>query len=123
MSKDSKVEDIKDYIDGNDLSTRAIQIEAIATNETESDFLKEETISDVEDLDVDGSKYKEYEKALKDLLGEDESEYVDAFENIVYLEDLEGVDTMDLDGSTDEVFPGVRILKPKKDEAEEEDEW
>ena len=124
MSKDSKVEDIKDYIENGDLSTRAIQIEAIATDESESDFLKEETISDVEEIDVDSSKYKEYEKALKDLLGDDEGEeYVDAFENIVYLEDLDGVDTMDLDGSTDEVFPGVRVLKPKKDEAEEEDEW
>lgn len=120
-TRDSKVEDLKDYIEDSDLSSRAVAIEAIATDENESVFLSNEVESDVQEIDVDGSKYKEYEDALKQILGDDDGEYVDAFENIVYLEDLEGVDPLDLDDSTEEIFPGVRILKPKKEE--EEDEW
>ncbi|MGL5820070.1 MAG: hypothetical protein ACRCYE_00325 [Sarcina sp.] len=124
MNKDSKVEDLKDYIDGNDLSSRAIQIEAIAKDQLESEFLKEEVETDLEDIDIEGSKYAEYEKALKDILGEDD-EYVDAFENVTYLADIDGIEEFDLDDSTEELFPGVRILKKKddNDDNEIEDEW
>ncbi|MGL4741804.1 MAG: hypothetical protein ACRC41_13500 [Sarcina sp.] len=120
MSRDSKVEDLKDYIDGEDLSSRAIQIEAIAKDELESNFLKEEVATDLEDVDTQSSKYAEYEKALKDILGEDD-EYVDAFENVTYLADIDGIEEFDLDDSTEELFPGVRILKKKEDE--EVEEW
>ncbi|MGL4656125.1 MAG: hypothetical protein ACRCWM_09630 [Sarcina sp.] len=119
MSKDSKVEDLKDYIDTNDLSSRAISIDAIAVDEIESEFLNDEISSDIEAIDVDSSKYQEYEKALKDILGDDDGEYVDAFENIVYLADIEGIEEYDLDGSTEEIFPGVRALKKKDDEEDE----
>ena len=118
MNKNSKVEDLKDYIDTDDLSSRAISIDAIAVDEIESEFLNEEINSDLEAIDVDSSKYQEYEKALKNILGEEE-EYVDAFENIVYLADLEDVEEYDLDDSTEEIFPGVRTLKKKAEEEEE----
>ena len=120
MNKDSKVEDLKDYIDTSDLSSRAISIDAIAVDEIESEFLNEEISSDLEAIDVDSSKYQEYEKALKNILGDEEGEYVDAFENIVYLADLEDIEEYDLDDSTEEIFPGVRTLKKK---VEEDDEY
>ncbi|WP_297521572.1 hypothetical protein [uncultured Clostridium sp.] len=126
MSRDSKVEDLNEYIDTSDLSSRAITIDAIATDQLESEFLNDEITSDVEEINVDSSKYQEYEKALKDLLGDTEEEYVDAFENIVYLADLDGIEEYDLDGSTQEIFPGVRALKKKDSEEEvdnDTDEW
>lgn len=110
MSKDSKVEDLKDYISEEDLSSRAIKIEAIATDEIESDFLNDEISDDLEAIDVNSSKYKEYEEALKNILGDDE-EYVDAFENVVYIADINEIEEFDLDDSTEELFPGVRVLK------------
>ncbi|MGL4989844.1 MAG: hypothetical protein ACRC57_01585 [Sarcina sp.] len=119
MSKDSKVEDLKDYISGEELSSRAIQIDAIATDELESEFLKDEIATDLEAIDVDSSKYKEYEEALKDILGEDE-EYIDAFDNIVYIADINEIEEFDLDDSTEEVFPGVRVIKKKEEENDDE---
>ncbi|MGL5068487.1 MAG: hypothetical protein ACRC6T_11830 [Sarcina sp.] len=126
MSKDSKVEDLKEYIDTTDLSSRAVTIDAIAVDQLESEFLNDEIASDVEAINVDSSKYQEYEKALKEILGSDDEEYVDAFENIVYLADIDGIEEYDLDGSTQEIFPGVRALKKKDSEEEvdnDTDEW
>lgn len=110
MRKDTKVEDLKDYIDSEDLSSRAVTIEAIATDESESDFLSGEIVDKLSVSDTDLSKYKDYEAELEPLI---EDGYVDAFDNIEYLADLESVDEFDLDDSTEELFPGVRVLKRK----------
>lgn len=112
MSRDSKVEDLKQYIEDEELATRAINIDAIAVDELESDFLLSEMDTDevIEDEKMDFSKYNDYEK---EILGLDEEEYLDAFENVEYLADIEDLDEFDLDDSTEELFPGVRILKKK----------
>ena len=111
MSRDSKVEDLNEYIEGEELSTRAINIDAIAVDELESNFLLTEIEVDeaAENNEVDLSKYNEYEKELLEF----DEEYLDAFENVEYLADIEALDEFDLDDSTEELFPGVRILKKK----------
>ncbi|WP_066873702.1 hypothetical protein [Clostridium mediterraneense] len=112
MSRDSKVEDLKEYIEDEELATRAINIDAIAVDELESNFLLSEIDTDevVENEKMNFSKYNEYEKEILEL---DEEEYLDAFENVEYLADIEDLDEFDLDDSTEELFPGVRILKKK----------
>lgn len=119
MRKDTKVEDLKDYIDSEDLSSRAVTIDAIAVDESESEFLTEEIVEESNSKNVDLSKYKEYEAQLEPLI---EEGYIDAFDNVEYLADLDSIDEFDLEDSTEELFPGVRVLKRKvltEDDADE----
>lgn len=119
MRKDTKVEDLKDYIDSEDLSSRAVTIDAIAVDESESEFLTEEIVEESNSENIDLSKYKEYEAQLEPLI---EEGCIDAFDNVEYLADLDSVDEFDLEDSTEELFPGVRVLKRKvltEDDADE----
>ena len=51
--------------------------------------------------------------AINQILQSENMEYVDAFDNIEYIEDLDFEEDEDIDTMTEEIFPGVRKLKRK----------
>ena len=93
----------------------AIKIEDIAKNVEENKFIEEELKKAMDtalDLHIESNE-KEYSVDLENYLEED---YVDAFENIVYLDDIGLDEEESLEDSTIELYPGVRTvsLKNKK---------
>ncbi|MGL5378995.1 hypothetical protein [Clostridium sp.] len=98
--------------DGVDI--RAINIEEIAKTVEENEYLEKEYIKAVESTEEKVEEVKECltaEEFLKDH--GDESDYIDAFDHIEYLEDEDFFDEANLEDLTEEVFPGVRKLKIK----------
>ena len=107
------------------IDIRAIKIEDISKNIEENKVLEEEwkamvAIAQNIDPSVDS---EDLEKALKEAysslnLGisnenaDDKSEYIDAFDNIAYLDDVQLSDE-DLEDQTEEIFPGVRRIVQK----------
>lgn len=103
--------------DGIDI--RAINIDDIAKTVEENSFIEEELKNALEAL-------KEEEKASEENINEEitlenyndildkmdlEDDYVDAFDNIVYFDEL-GVDNdTELDELTEEIYPGIRKMK------------
>ena len=83
---------------------RAIKIEDISKNVEENKFIEEDLIE---------SNEAEYSVDLENYL---EDDYVDAFENIVYLDDIGLDEEESLEDSTIELYPGLRTvsLKNKK---------
>ena len=98
------------FTDGKD--SRAINIESIAKNLEENKYLEEEYKKMIELLKEEHD-YKEEESFDYSLLDDESSEYIDAFENIEYLDDLNFDEEEDFDSITEEIFPGVRKLKKK----------
>lgn len=107
--------------------TRAIKIDYIAKSQDETPFIEEELeynlsseetndiaiIEETNDTLIENNE--DITVTLDALLDE---EYIDAFENVVYFDEL-GLDDEDLDDLTEEIYPGVRKLKTKKEEEEE----
>lgn len=93
------------------IDVRAIKIEDIAKTVEENEFLENEYKKMVE-LNK-SEEIKDEVKATFDeySLEEEGSDYVDAFENIVYIDDLEMSEEESFDELTEEIFPGVRKLK------------
>ena len=103
--------------DGIDI--RAINIDDIAKTVEENSFIEEELKNALEAL-------KEEEKDSEENINEEitlenyndildkmdlEDDYVDAFDNIVYFDEL-GVDNdTELDELTEEIYPGIRKMK------------
>ena len=110
-----------------DFDTRAISIDYIAKTQEEANLIEEELnynledelddanldIEENEDLDI-SSQYDTYKLEDDSLLDED---YKDAFDNVVYLDEL-GIDEFNLEDETEEIYPGIRKLKPKTEEEE-----
>lgn len=101
--------------DGIDI--RAINIEDISKTVEENAFIEEELKNALEALkEEESSENIEEELTLEnynDILNnlDDNSDYVDAFDNIVYFDEL-GVDNdIDLEDLTEEIYPGIRKLK------------
>ena len=102
--------------DGIDI--RAINIEDISKTVEENAFIEEELKNALEALKEEESSENIEEEELtlenyNDILNnlDDNSDYVDAFDNIVYFDEL-GVDNdMDRDDLTEEIYPGIRKLK------------
>lgn len=97
------------------IDVRAINIEDIAKTVEENEFLESELKKALEDAREEDDKASE-KKALtaEEFLGDDiETEYIDAFEHIEYIDDVEFFDELNLEEMTEEVFPGVRKLKSK----------
>ncbi|MGL4948778.1 MAG: hypothetical protein ACRC5M_00205 [Anaeroplasmataceae bacterium] len=95
---------------------RAINIEDIAKTVEENEFLEAELKRAMEEAkrDEDAKEDKSDALTAEEFLGEEiESEYIDAFENIEYLDDVELFDELNLEEMTEEIFPGVRRLKAK----------
>ena len=97
------------------IDTRAIRIEDIAKDVEENEFLEEEL---KKELDAQREeRVEENQKLLEEyrrLLAEEENcEYEDAFEHIEYLEQ-DIFDDETLEDMTEEIYPGMRILKSDK---------
>ena len=91
------------------IDVRAIKIEDIAKNIEENEFLETEYKNLLQALKEEQDSKLDYETTSEE---QDDLEYVDAFENIEYIDDLDYLEE-DLDEATEEIFPGFRILKKK----------
>lgn len=89
------------------IDVRAIKIEDIAKTIEENEFLEAEYKSMLEALKEEANMEENNEDVEKQNL-----EYVDAFDNIEYIDDLDFL-AEDLDDYTEELFPGFRVLKKK----------
>ena len=98
------------FTDGRD--SRAINIESIAKNLDENKYLEEEYKKMIEMIKEEHN-YEEEETKTFDfsILDSDDSEYVDAFDHIEYIDDLDFEAEEDLESLTEEIFPGVRKIK------------
>ncbi|MGL4731933.1 MAG: hypothetical protein ACRCW0_10175 [Clostridium sp.] len=100
---------------------KAINIEEISKTIEENKFIEEEWKKENEnlitsyDLNINNDEFKN----AYDLLDEDfkefnEEEYIDAFDHIEYLDDMDFNDDLTLEENTEEIFPGVRRLITKE---------
>lgn len=99
------------FTDGRD--SRAINIESIAKNLDENKYLEEEYKKMIE-LVKEENNYQEEKEAEEfdfSLLDSDTSDYIDAFDNIEYIDDLNLEEDEDFESFTEEIFPGVRKIK------------
>ena len=92
---------------------RAIRIEDIAKNVEENKFIEDElkkAMFDLKDFAVEEDSEVEYSFNLNES-DECSSDYIDAFDNIVYFDEL-GVDNdTELEELTEEIYPGIRKMK------------
>lgn len=95
------------------IDVRAIKIEDIAKNVEENAFLEEEYKKMLALLKEESSLDKLEDDTYDELKGEENQEYIDAFDHIEYIDDLELLDEENFDEATEEIFPGVRKLKTK----------
>lgn len=95
------------------IDVRAIKIEDIAKNVEENAFLEEEYKKMLALLKEESSLDKLEDDTYDELKGEENQEYIDAFDHIEYIDDLELLDEENFDEVTEEIFPGVRKLKTK----------
>lgn len=95
------------------IDVRAIKIEDIAKNVEENAFLEEEYKKMLALLKEEGSLDKLENDTFDELKGEESQEYIDAFDHIEYIDDLELLAEENFDEATEEIFPGVRKLKTK----------
>ncbi|MBX7390827.1 hypothetical protein K4H36_03225 [Clostridium chauvoei] len=93
---------------------RAINIEYIAKTVEENEYLEAELKKALEEAKITENN-SQIAQTAEEFLKENESdsEYIDAFDHIEYLEDGDFFDEMNLEELTEEVFPGVRKLKSK----------
>lgn len=110
----------------NGVDTKAIRIEDIAKTQEENEILEEEFLNDLkaslsedeldeiteENLDIKDI-FNKFAKKTNDFDTElsDEESYEDAFEHIVYLDEMDLNDDLTLDEATEEIYPGVRRLR------------
>ena len=105
-----------DCLEQEGIDTKAINIEEISKNIEENKFLEEELKKLYEDalLQENSSEDEALDFEIEaDLEANDD--YVDAFEHIEYLDDLDINDDALLEDMTEEIFPGVRRLKSRRD--------
>lgn len=95
------------------IDIRAIKIEDIAKNVEENAFLEEEYKKMLALLKEESSLDKLEDDTYDELKGEENQEYIDAFDHIEYIDDLKLLDEENFDEATEEIFPGVRKLKTK----------
>ena len=108
----------------NGVDIKAIKIEDIAKTVEENRILEEEYKNDLEteeediNEELDETSFEDYDKlkdAYKDFAKENNlgEEYEDAFDHIDYSTEESMFEDGNLEEMTEEVFPGVRILKNK----------
>lgn len=95
------------------IDVRAIKIEDIAKNVEENAFLEEEYKKMLALLKEEGSLDKLEDDNFDELKGDENQEYIDAFDHIEYIDDVELLDEENFEEATEEIFPGVRKLKTK----------
>lgn len=112
-------------MDGVDI--KAIKIDEIAKNVEENKVLEEEFYEnlktkfdeeEMEELEKEDAAINEVYKKflLNNNLSLDDEEYEDAFDHMEYIEDIAGMSDEDLKDNTEEIYPGVRRFKGKKEE-------
>ena len=92
------IEDISKSVEQNEVIEKELQ-EALAALKREQESEKEEVIEN-----------ESIENFLEDSINEDD--YVDAFDNVVYFDEL-GLEEDSLEDMTEEVYPGIRKIKHK----------
>lgn len=93
---------------------RAINIEDISKSIEENQFIEDELKRALEDLNNDSEISDELEEGEYDLPLEDsqsDDDYVDAFDNVVYLDEIGLDDDGSIEELTDELYPGIRKLR------------
>lgn len=107
--------------DGIDI--KAINIDDIAKTVEENSFIEEELKNALEALkeenEDDNIDYPNEELTLEnynDILNnlDDNADYVDAFDNIVYFDELGVENDTELEELTEEIYPGIRKIKTSK---------
>ncbi len=96
---------------------RAINIEDIAKNVEENDFIEDELKKALAELEeekhADGQdEVEEYNIDL--AMDHEDEDYVDAFDNVVYLDEVGIEFDDDLEEMTTEIYPGIRTFSKKK---------
>lgn len=92
------------------IDTKAINIEEIAKTIEENKFLEEELVK-LYELDSEEKKDMASLEIEDQLTEKNNEEYIDAFDYIEYIEDLDANDEVCLEELTEEIFPGVRRMK------------
>lgn len=104
--------------DGIDI--KAINIDDIAKTVEENSFIEEELKNALEALkeegEEDSSNYSNEELTLEnynDILNDlnNSGDYIDAFDNIVYFDELGVENDTELEELTEEIYPGIRKIK------------
>lgn len=105
--------------DGIDI--KAINIDDISKTVEENAFIEEELKNALESLKEEESDSEENENTEEELTLDNYNEilnnldlsddYVDAFDNIVYLDELGVENDTELDELTEEIYPGIRKMK------------
>ena len=104
--------------DGIDI--KAINIDDIAKTIEENSFIEEELKNALEALneetEEDNEDYPNEELTLEnynDILNnlDDSADYIDAFDNIVYFDELGVENDTELEELTEEIYPGIRKIK------------
>ena len=108
--------------DGIDI--RAINIDDIAKTVEENAFIEEELKNALdalkeEEKEEESINSPEEELTLEnynDILNslDNNNEYIDAFDNIVYFDELGVENNTDLEELTEEIYPGIRKIKNNK---------
>ena len=95
------------------IDVRAIKIEDIAKTVEENEFLENEYKKMLESLKEEHLSDVKIEEVGEYALENESSDYVDAFDHIEYIDDLDIFGEDSLEDATEEIFPGVRKLKGK----------
>ncbi|MBS5307052.1 MULTISPECIES: hypothetical protein [Clostridium] len=102
-----------DCLEEEGIDVRAIKIEDIAKTVEENEFLENEYKKMIEALKEEKLSTEELDEVGEYALENELSDYVDAFDHIEYIDDLDIFGDDSLEDATEEIFPGVRKLKGK----------
>lgn len=102
-----------DCLEEEGIDVRAIKIEDIAKTVEENEFLENEYKKMIEALKEEKLSTEELDEVGEYALENELSDYVDAFDHIEYIDDLDIFGDDSLEDATEEIFPGVIKLKGK----------
>ena len=101
-------------LEENGVDIRAINIDDIAKTVEENSFIEDELKKALELLNEENIEEDIEEEIDIDIQSELEEDYIDAFDNIVYLDEIGVEEDSELDELTEEIYPGIRKLKRNK---------
>ena len=101
-------------LEENGVDIRAINIDDIAKTVEENSFIEDELKKALELLNEENREEDIEEEIDIDIQSELEEDYIDAFDNIVYLDEIGVEEDSELDELTEEIYPGIRKLKRNK---------
>ncbi|WP_195245107.1 hypothetical protein [Clostridium celatum] len=101
-------------LEENGVDIRAINIDDIAKTVEENSFIEDELKKALKLLNEENREEDIEEEIDIDIQSELEEDYIDAFDNIVYLDEIGVEEDSELDELTEEIYPGIRKLKRNK---------